>query len=119
MVWYGGTPPPNNTDWKNPGLEAAQSVMSQIEGPASMGYNPSEVTPGALVTVQTGNSLTLKPIVSKKAAKGKKSTTTTVFDPSGIKSNPNLGTPSPTNPVLEPWDPRACNAAGTGPATTP
>ena len=119
MVWYGGTPPPNNTDWKNPGLEAAQSVMSQIEGPAIMGYNPSEVTPGALVTVQTGNSLTLKPIVSKKPAKGKKSTTTTVFDPSGIKSNPNLGTPSPTNPVLEPWDPRACNAAGAGPATTP
>jgi len=119
MVWYGGTPPPDNTDWKNPGLEAAQSVMSQIEGPASMGYNPSEVTPGALVTVQTGNSLTLKPIVSTKPAKVKASTTTTVFDPSGIKSNPNLGTPSPTNPVLEPWDPRACNAAGTGPATTP
>jgi len=119
MVWYGGTPPPNNADWKNPGLEAAQSVMSQIEGPAIIGYNPSEVTPGALVTVQTGNSLTLKPVVSKKAAKGKKSTTTTVFDPSGIKSNPNLGTPSPTNPVLEPWDPRACNAAGTAPATTP
>jgi hypothetical protein len=46
-------------------------------------------------------------------------TTTTVPDPSGIASNPALGTPSSTNPALEPWDPRACNAAGTGPATTP
>jgi LCP family protein required for cell wall assembly len=119
MVWYGGTPPPVNTDWKNPGLEAAQSVMSQIEGPAIMGYNPSEVIPGALVTVQTGTALTLKSIVSTKAPTVKTTTTTSVLDPSGIKSNPNLGTPSVTNPVLEPWDPRACNAAGTGPATKP
>jgi LCP family protein required for cell wall assembly len=148
MVWYGGTPPPDNTDWQNPGLEAAQSVMSQIEGPAIMGYNPSEVTPGALVTVQTGTGLTLKPTVATTRSTLKTSTAaftstrgsgmmasflvelaasttststtpTTIPDPSGIKSNPNLGTPSPTNPTLEPWDPRACNAAGTGPATTP
>jgi len=145
MVWYGGTPPPDNADWKNPGLEAAQSVMSQIEGPAMMGYNPSEVTPGALVTVQTGTGLTLKPTVSTTTSTVKSSTsalnsssltslivelaasstststttTTTVPDPSGIASNPALGTPSSTNPALEPWDPRACNAAGTGPATTP
>ncbi len=45
MVWYGGSPPPDNADWKNPGLEAAQSVMSQIEGPAIMGYNPSKSRP--------------------------------------------------------------------------
>lgn len=146
MVWYGGTPPPDNADWKNPRLEAAQSVMSQIEGPAIMGYNPSEVTPGALVTVQTGTGLTLKLAVStttstvktstaaftsttgsgtmasflvELAASSTSTTTTTIPDPSGIKSNPNLGTPSPTNPALEPWDPRACNVAGTGPATAP
>jgi hypothetical protein len=46
-------------------------------------------------------------------------TTTTILDPTGIKTNPNLGTPSATNPTLQPWDPRACNAAGTGPAPTP
>ena len=148
MVWYGGPPPPDNADWKNPGLEAAQSIMSQIEGPAIMGYNPSEVTPGALVTVQTGTGLTLKPAVSTTTSTVKTSTTaftstrgsgtsasflvelaasstststttTTIPDPSGIKSNPNLGTPNPTNPALQPWDPRACNATGTGPATTP
>ncbi len=148
VVWYGGTPPPDIGDWKNPGLEAAQSVMSQIQGPAIMGYNPSEVTPGALVTVQTGTGLTLKPTSANATPTVKTSTsaftpssasgtlsslivqlaasststpttTTTVPDPSGIRSNPNLGTPSATNPTLQPWDPRACNAAGTGPAPTP
>jgi LCP family protein required for cell wall assembly len=150
VVWYGGTPPPDTGDWRNPGLEAAQSVMSQIEGPAIMGYNPSEVTPGALVTVQTGIGLTLKPnvtttpttlkastsaltsssptltpysssldaLVVELAASSSSTTTTTVPDPSGISSNPDLGTPSATNPTLEPWDPRACNAAGTGPTPT-
>lgn len=54
LVWYGGAPPPAHANWENPALEAAQSVMSQLEGPAIMGYNPSLVTPGALVTVQTG-----------------------------------------------------------------
>lgn len=60
VVWYGGAPPPANANWKNPGLEAAQAVMNQLEGPDIMGYNPSLVTPGALVTVQTGTGLTLK-----------------------------------------------------------
>ena len=148
VVWYGGTPPPDTGDWKNPGLEAAQSVMSQIEGPAIMGYNPSEVTPGTLVTVQTGVGLTLKPAASTTTTTATTSaatftptsgsrtastptvelaasstststTSTTIPDPSGIKSNPNLGSPSATNPTLQPWDPRACNAAGTGPATAP
>ena len=149
VVWYGGTPPPANANWKNPGLVAAQSVMSQLEGPAIMGYNPSLVTPGALVTVQTGTGLTLKPMSTttttlkvatslgatldhetstfvKLAASSSTSsstttttTTTTIPDPSGIATNPNFGTPSATNPALEPWDPRACNASATGPAGAP
>ncbi|MBU6515898.1 MAG: LCP family protein [Acidobacteriota bacterium] len=152
VVWYGGAAPPLHADWKNPGLEAAQSVMSQIEGPAIMGYNPSLVTPGALVTVQTGVGLTLKPttppastttttpvantsswsppssstssslggfLVQMAAGSSSLTTTTTVPDPVGIATNPALGTPSATNPGLKPWDPRACNAAGTGPAPTP
>ena len=140
VVWYGGTPPPANGDWHNPGLEAAQSIMEQLEGPAIMGYNPSEVTPGALVTVQTGTGLTLKPLAPATTTKKKvvtsfsparlndsvvalaaasSTSTTTSSVPSGIASNPNFGTPSSTNPSLEPWDPRACNAAGTGPAPTP
>lgn len=144
VVRYGGVAPPANADWKNPGLEAAQSVMSQLEGPAIIGYNPALVTPGALVTVQTGSGLTLKPTVRTNVTATTKavtssvrttslasnfielassstgsSTTTTIPDPSGIASNPNFGVPSATNPSLEPWDPRACNAAGTSPSTTP
>ena len=145
VVWYGGAPPPANANWTNPGLEAAQSVMSQLEGPALMGYNPSLVTPGALVTVQTGTGLTLKPTTStsiapttkktvttsaystttlasliiRLAASSSATTTTTILDPVGIASNPNFGSPSVTNPALEPYDPRACNAAGTGPASAP
>jgi len=142
VVWYGGVAPPANADWKNPGLEAAQSVMGQLEGPAIMGYNPAMVTAGSLVTVQTGTGLSLTPIVAARvttttkatvssstraaplvelaaATSASTATTTTIPDPSGIKSNPNFGVPSPTNPSLEPWDPRACNAAGTGPAATP
>ncbi len=75
MVWYGGTPPPHNADWKNPELEAAQSVMSQIEGPTIKGYKPSEVTLGAVVTVQTGTGLTLKPAVSTTTSNVKTNTT--------------------------------------------
>ena len=139
VVWYGGVAPPANANWKNPGLEAAQSVMGQLEGPAIMGYDPAEVTPGALVTVQTGTGLTLTPLSKVPAKKVSASalvrssvfvelaasssssalTPTTIPDPSGIASNPNFGAPSATNPALEPWDPRACNAAGTGPSTTP
>jgi LCP family protein required for cell wall assembly len=175
VVWYGGTPPPDNANWVNPGLEAAQSVMGQLDGPVIMGYNPSMVTPGDLVTVQTGTGVTLAPtptatssirqssssavpvtlasstrsvgastgisatpavstssvgssptssaalasLVVELAAASSSVTTTTNPDPSGIASNPNFGAPSATNPALEPWDPRACNAAGTGPAATP
>jgi LCP family protein required for cell wall assembly len=145
VVWYGGVAPPADANWKNPGLEAAQSVMSQLEGPAIMGYNPALVTPGALVTVQTGTGLTLKATVSTTTTSTARTsstskplnpassisplvitlaatssvTTTTVPDPTGIATNPNFGVPSSTNPALEPWDPRGCNAAGAGPSTSP
>ncbi len=133
VVWYGGPPPPKNGNWTSPNLAAAQTVLAQLEGPVILGYNPSEVTRGAEVTVQTGTGVTMKPNVvastpttlktSKKS--GSKTTTTTsatsvttttVYDPPGIKGNGDFTAPSPVNPTLEPWDPRACNAAGTGPA---
>jgi hypothetical protein len=148
VVWYGGAPPPVNANWKNPGLEGAQSIMGQLEGPAIMGYNPALVTLGALVTVQTGTGLTLKPTepttattlksttssftssslptlaIQLAAANSTSSTTTTtttttIPDPGGIASNSNFGSPRATNPTLEAWDSRACNAAGTGPSSAP
>jgi len=133
VVWYGGPPPPTNGDWTSPSLAAAQTVLAQLEGPVILGYNPHEVTAGAQVTVQTGTGISIKPNVvasttttlKKTTTTGSKTTTTspatsvtttTEYDPPGIKGNGNFTAPSPVNPTLEPWDPRACNAAGTGPA---
>jgi hypothetical protein len=45
-------------------------------------------------------------------------TTTTIYDPPGIATDPDFTAPSSTDQALQPWDPRACNAAGTGPAVT-
>ncbi len=128
VVWYGGSPPPANGDWKSPQLAAAQAVLAKLQGPAILGYNPKDVTPGAEVTVQTGTGLTVSaPVAVTTTTTLKKSsatttttrssvTTTSVYVPPGIKGNGDFTPPSSVNPTLEPWDPRACNPAGTGPA---
>jgi LCP family protein required for cell wall assembly len=124
VVWYGGPRPPLNGNWASPSLAAAQAVLAQLQGPAILGYNPAEVTPGASVTVQTGTGLTMKAASrtsttsTSKHKKSSTSTSTTVYDPPGVKSNNSFSAPSLVNQALEPYDPRACNAAGTGPATT-
>ncbi|MHB1088491.1 MAG: LCP family protein [Acidimicrobiales bacterium] len=128
VVWYGGPPPPAHGDWVSPSLAAAQAVLAQLQGPVILGYNPSEVAPGAQVTVQTGTGLTVKSTLvtlAKTSTKKRTSTsplnttTTTVFDPPGLKTNVVFSAPSLINQALAPYDPRACNAAGTGPATVP
>jgi LCP family protein required for cell wall assembly len=134
VVWYGGPPPPANGDWTSPSLAAAESVMDELQGPAILGYDPAMVAAGSVVTLETGTGLTVKPPVvdtspvttsTTTAAKGTtttstvpSTTTTTIYDPPGIASNPDFTAPSSTDQALQPWDPRACNAAGTGPATT-
>jgi hypothetical protein len=124
VVWYGGPPPPAHGNWTSPGLAAAQTVLAQLEGPAILGYNPKEVTPGAIVTVETGTGLTVKPTtkVTTKTTKSHSTTTTntsvtttTAYDPPGLKGNGDFTAPSAVSQALEPYDPRACNAAGTGP----
>ncbi|MGC2485009.1 MAG: LCP family protein [Acidimicrobiales bacterium] len=132
VVWYGGTPPPAQGNWTSPNLAAAEAVLSQLQGPAVLGYDPSEVTPGATVTIQTGTALSVTPKTSATTTTlgGHRSTTTTTgalstttttgdYTPPGMRNNADFTTPSAVDPSLEPWDPRACNAAGTGPATTP
>jgi LCP family protein required for cell wall assembly len=132
MVWYGGSPPPKSGNWTSPGLAAAEAVIDQLAGPAVLGYNPHEVTPGATVTVQTGDALSVIPVAPTTShhttTTTKKSghtttttvrastTTTTVYDPPGMRNDPDFAAPNAVSPTLEPWDPRACNAAGTGPA---
>ncbi len=114
VVWYGGSPPPTNANWVSPSLAAAQSVLRQLTGPAILGYDPSEVTPGALVTVQTGDDLGIvsksTPVKTTKKKTGVTTTTTTLLPTSGVFS-----APTSTNQALEPYDPRACNAAHNGP----
>jgi LCP family protein required for cell wall assembly len=115
VVYYGGSPPPLSANWTSANLAAAQEVLNQLSGPAILGYDPSEVTPGALVTVQTGNGLGVTNLAKKTSTPTttKHSTTTTTVAPSsGVFS-----APTPTNQPLEPYDPRACNAAHDGPAT--
>ena len=128
VIWYGGTPPPAKGNWHNPGLEDAEKVLTELSGPVVMGYNPAMVAPGSLVTVVVGNGTTMTPaLVAPVTTTTSKSatttttvpgttTTTTVPDPAGIKSSPLFGVPTATNMPLAPYDPRACNAAGTGPA---
>lgn len=125
VVWYGGPRPPANGNWTSPSQAAAQAVLAQLQGPAILGYDPANVTAGALVTVQTGTGLTVKPTVAvtkKKSPSKTKSTspvvtTTTIYDPPGVKTNTSFSSPSSVSSALTAWDPRACNAAGTGPVT--
>jgi LCP family protein required for cell wall assembly len=141
VVWYGGPPPPASGAWNSPALADAQSVLDQLQGPAILGYDPAMVTKGAAVTVETGTDLSVTTTVvpatttttlksssttttsTKKATSTTTSTTstttstttTTIYDPPGVSTNTDFSAPNPTNPALEPYDPRACNAAGTGP----
>jgi hypothetical protein len=119
-------------------LAAAQAVLDQLQGPAILGYDPAQVTKGDVVTVETGSDLSVKavaaPPTTTTTAKAKStttttakaksttatsstSTTTTVYDPPGVQANSDFSAPSPVNQALKPYDPRACNAAGTGPVT--
>jgi LCP family protein required for cell wall assembly len=135
VVWYGGPPPPANADWHSASLEAALRVMSQIEGPVTLGYDPAMVTPGDMVTVQTGSDIYISPTnlaaptttttkpattsstsapTSSTSATGSTVTTTThvttstVPDPPGLNKDNNFSSPSDTASPLMPWDPRAC-----------
>ncbi len=128
VVWYGGPRPPASSNWTSPGLAAAQTVLAQLEGPAILGYNPSAVTPGSLVTLQIGTGLTVRPTATapthsktKKTQTGtpsSSSSTAVAFDPPGVKSSAYFSAPSLVNQALEPYDPRACNLTHNGPAPT-
>jgi LCP family protein required for cell wall assembly len=117
VVWYGGPRPPDNADWNSPALADAQQVLEHLQGPAILGYDPAMVTPGTMVTLQTGTGVTVnKPAAApasshkKKSAKkgGQTTTTTTIYDPSGVSTNNAFSAPSNDNMPLAPYDPRAC-----------
>ena len=143
VVWYGGPRPPDTGNWVSPAQAAAQSVLNQLEGPAILGYNAALVTPGDLVTVQTGTGVTVKSTSSAVHASGSgttttkpakstttsakstttsaksTTTTTTIFVPPGVQGNSQFGAPSSVNQPLQPWDPRGCTPAQQAKALTP
>ncbi len=126
VVWYGGPPPPKNGNWNDPAQADALRVLTSLQGPVTLGYNPARVTPGATVTIQTGTDLsvatkdwTVVPPKPKHHAGGPTSSTvttttvvtpTTVYDPPGVNRDPNLSAPSTVASPLQQWDPRACVA---------
>ncbi len=115
IVWYGGSKPPANANWNSPSLAAAEEVLDDLRGPAILGYDPSEVTPGALVTVQTGDNLSVVAPTTK--ATGPKKTKTSTTTTTTIGATSVFSAPTPTNQALEPYDPRSCDAAHDGPGS--
>jgi hypothetical protein len=104
VVYYGSKAPSV--------VAAALSVAHAISGSVILGFNPSMVTNGAQVTVDTGTSFTVNPVSVPPT-----STPTTTAGPSTTTTttNPNGGAFSPAtqaSEALQPWDPRSCTASG-------
>jgi hypothetical protein len=124
VVYYGS---------RSPAVEAAaQRVAHSMTGSVIMGYDPSQVTDGAEVTVLTGTQFAVNappaPATPSTATvpSGASSTTpsTAAATPTTATTSPNasaIATPSPTTSGLEPWDPRACSvgAQPTAPVANP
>ena len=100
IVYYGSRSPADEA--------AAEEVAHQMTGSVIMAYGPHEMADGAQVTVVTGTKFAIHHPATKKS--------TTVTQPTGATSSA-IETPSPSNPGLAPWDPRACPAGV--PATRP
>jgi LCP family protein required for cell wall assembly len=89
---------------------AAESVTRSMTGSVIMAYDPSQVTDGAQVTVVTGTQFAVNaPATSTTTTPGTSTTPTT----SPSSSSSAIEAPSPSNPSLAPWDPRACAAGAT------
>jgi LCP family protein required for cell wall assembly len=105
VVYYGST---------SPSVEgAAEAVAHDMSGSVVMGYDPSQVTDGAEVTVVTGSQFAVDApaTTTPTSSAGASTTTTTTTAPSSGNSGSSSGAisaPSPSNPALAPWDPRAC-----------
>lgn len=126
VVYYGS---------KSPAVEAAaEEVVHSMSGSVIMGYDPSQVTDGAEVTVVTGTQFSVNPPPaqatpsSTTAASGTASSSTAstaavpaTTTPTTAQSSADIQAPSPTTSGLQPWDPRACppGASPTAPVANP
>jgi LCP family protein required for cell wall assembly len=105
VVYYGS---------KSPSVVAsAQKVAHALSGSVILGYDPSMVTNGAQVTVDTGTNFS----VNTPAARSSHSsvTSTTAASSTTTTTNPDNGpfsAPTSSDEALQPWDPRSCTATG-------
>jgi polyisoprenyl-teichoic acid--peptidoglycan teichoic acid transferase len=95
---------------------AAEAVTRAMTGSVIMAYDPSQVTDGAQVTVVTGTQFAVNaPATGSSTSSTSPATNTPTTSPSASA----IAAPSPANPALEPWDPRACAAGATPTAPVP
>jgi polyisoprenyl-teichoic acid--peptidoglycan teichoic acid transferase len=116
VVYYGSRAPAV--------VAAAQAVVRSMTGSVIMGYDPTQVTDGAEVTVLTGtqfvvNAPTPTPSTtagSAGATAATAATSVTVPPTTTATTSPAdaaIAAPSATTSGLQPWDPRACPAGAT------
>jgi LCP family protein required for cell wall assembly len=98
-------------------LAAAQAVANSMSGSVIMAEDPTQVSPGAQVTVVTGTDFsvnpppaTTTPTTAATGATGAGATTTTTTAPSS--GSGAFAPPTSTVTPLAPWDPRSCTASG-------
>jgi LCP family protein required for cell wall assembly len=120
FVYYGSTSPST--------VAAAESVAHSMTGSVVMGYEPSQVTSGAQVTVVTGTQFSVNapsPPASAPAAGGSTTTSPTTSQSATPTTTPataptaSIAAPSAANSKLQPWDPRSCSAGSKPTAPVP
>jgi len=127
VVYYGSLAPSAEA--------AAEAVAHDMTGSVVMAYDPAAVVDGAQVTVVTGSQFgfvspttstatTSVPSTTSSSAgppTTSSSTTTSTTSPFESSTAGDIGSPSPENTQLEPWDPRACapGAVPTAPVPNP
>jgi LCP family protein required for cell wall assembly len=119
VVYYGS---------KSPAVEAAaERVVHSMSGSVIMGYDPSQVTDGAEVTVVTGTQFAVNAppaqttpsstaSSSSDSASASNASTAAVpatTTPTTAPSSSAIEKPSPTTSGLQPWDPRNCAPGAT------
>ncbi len=90
---------------------AAEAVAGSMSGSVVIGYNPSQMTDGAQVTVVTGTQFSVdQPAAPAGTAGSPPSSPPTTSAP---PSSSSIAPPTAPNSNLAPWDPRACPAGAT------
>ena len=103
VVYYGSLAPSAEA--------AAEAVTHDMTGSVLMGYDPSQVTDGAEVTVVTGTQFAVNAPATTTPVNSANSPVSTTSPSSTATSTPSsnaISAPSSANPALAPWDPRAC-----------